>query len=160
MTSDTTSLVISPRYVSSSLERQQALASGLMFSSVAKIHLNTVPTASNLNVAQTFVENTTLNLTPIVITDPNTTQTFIATLTLSNPSAGSLTVVAAGSPTVTPTFSAGVWTAIGSFNSVNACLSIVQFVPAANFNGNFTIVTSVNDGSQTVTGSKIMTAAT
>ncbi|MBK6752951.1 MAG: hypothetical protein IPG69_05045 [Flavobacteriales bacterium] len=68
--------------------------------------------------------------------------TTTATLTLSNVSAG----FTATSGAVTSTFSAGVWTASGAIANVNTLLAGVTFVPAANFNMNFNIVSSVSDG--------------
>ena len=107
--------------------------------------------ASQLSTEEEYVQNVTKNLTPIVITG-NTNVT--ARLTLSDLSAGNLSVVAAGDPLVTPTFSAGVWTATGSISSVNACLNILQFVPSNNYNSFFTIATTVFDTATTLTGSK------
>ena len=81
-----------------------------------------------------------------------------ATLTLSNPSAGSLSTGTSGTVTSTYNSVIGVWTASGAIADVNTLLAGVSFVPPANFNANFTIATSVSDGvTAPVTGSKPMT---
>ena len=117
--------------------------------------VNDAPTATNLNTAETYTEDTALNLSDIVVTDvdsPNVT----ATLTLSNAAAGSLNTGTSG--TVTSTFAAGVWTASGALADVNTLLAAVTFTPTLNFNGNFSIATSVTDNvAPAVTGSKAMT---
>ena len=117
--------------------------------------VNDAPGATNLSAAETYVEDTTLNLTDIVVSDVDSA-TVTATLTLSNTAAGSLTTGTSGA--VTSTFSAGVWTASGAIASVNTLLAGVSFVPASNFNSNFTIATSVSDGvAAPVTGTKNVT---
>jgi VCBS repeat-containing protein len=116
---------------------------------------NDVPTATNLSAAQSYTEDTALNLTDIVVSDVDNAG-VTATLTLSNLSAGSLSTATAG--TVTSTFSGGVWTATGAIADVNTLLAGVTFNPTANFNGSFTIATSVSDGvSAAVTGTKVIT---
>ena len=50
-----------------------------------------------------------------------------------------------------------MWTASGAIADVNTLLAGVSFVPALNFNANFTIATSVSDGALSVTGSKAVT---
>ncbi|MBK9074017.1 MAG: PKD domain-containing protein [Flavobacteriales bacterium] len=116
---------------------------------------NDAPTATNLSAAESYTEDVSLNLINIVVSDVDHATTT-ATLTLSNVSAGSLSTATSGA--VTSTFSAGVWTASGAIANVNTLLAGVTFVPAANFNMNFNIVTSVSDGvAAPVTGSKPMT---
>src|SRR4029079_7651485 len=113
------------------------------------------PTATNLSAAETYTEDTPLNLVDIVASDidsPNVT----ATLSLSNTAAGSLSTATSGA--VTSTFSAGVWSASGPIANVNSLLAGVTFTPAANFNASFTISTNINDGAGgIVSGSKAMT---
>ena len=50
-----------------------------------------------------------------------------------------------------------MWTASGAIADVNTLLAGVSFIPALNFNANFTIATSVSDGARAVTGSKAVT---
>ena len=118
---------------------------------------NTPPTATNLSVSETYTEDTPLNLTDIVITDtdsPNVT----ATLALSNPTAGSLNTSSSNGVTSTYDSQTGVWTASGAIADVNALLAGLTFTPAANFNGNFTVSTSVSDNiAAPITGSKSFT---
>ena len=125
-----------------------------VFTTINVTAVNDAPTATNLSAAENYVEDTPLNLTDIVASDIDSA-TVTARLTLSNPAAGTLSTGTSGS--VTSTFAAGVWTATGSIADVNALLAAVSFNPAANFNGSFTIATSVSDGSLEVTGSKTFT---
>ena len=61
---------------------------------------------------------------------------------------------------MTSTYNAGtgVWSATGAIADVNALLAGLTFTPASNFNGNFTIATSVSDGvAPAITGIKAFT---
>ncbi|MEJ7593995.1 MAG: DUF4347 domain-containing protein, partial [Planctomycetaceae bacterium] len=117
--------------------------------------VNDAPTASNLNSAETYTEDTALNLTDIVVGDVDNAS-VTATLTLSNTAAGSLNTGTSGAVTSTYNAGTGVWSASGAIADVNTLLAALTFTPAANFNSNFTIATSVSDGSLSVTGSKAM----
>ncbi len=120
-------------------------------------NVNESPTATNLSAAQTYTEDTTLNLTDIVISDVDSAS-VTATLTLSNAAAGSLNTGTSGAVTSTYNAGTGIWTASGATASVNTLLAGLTFTPALNFNSNFTIATSVSDGvAAAVTGSKAMT---
>ncbi len=116
---------------------------------------NAAPSATNLSAAQTYTEDTALNLTDIVISDVDSAS-VTATLTLSNTAAGSLSTATSGAVTSTYVAGTGVWTASGALANVNTLLAGVTFNPASNFNGNFTIATSVSVAAA-VTGSKAMT---
>ena len=118
--------------------------------------LAVAPSATNLSAAETYTEDTPLNLVDIVVTDGDSATTT-ATLTLSNVSAGSLTTGTSGSVTSTYIAGTGVWTASGTIADVNVLLAGVTFVPASNFNASFSITTSVTDGVGTVSGSKAVT---
>ena len=123
--------------------------------SIAVTDVNTAPTATNLNAAETYIEDTALNLTDIVVTDVDSTDITV-TLALSDPAAGHLNTASAGA--VTSTYGGGVWTASGAVADVNALLAGVTFTPSANYNGTITLAASVSDGVSTpVTGVKIMT---
>jgi hypothetical protein len=119
--------------------------------------INLPPSASNLNAPESYTENTPLNLTDIAVSDidsPNVT----VTLTLSDTSAGVLSTAVSGSVTSTYNAATGVWSASGAIGDVNALLANVTFTPAANYNGNFTIATSVADGvAPPITGMKNVT---
>ena len=117
--------------------------------------MNDAPTATNLSAAETYTEDTALNLINIVVSDVDSAN-VTATLTLSNVAAGSLSTGTSGA--VTSTFVGGVWTASGAIANVNTLLAGVTFTPALNFNSNFTIATSVSDGvAPAITGVKNMT---
>ena len=119
--------------------------------------VNDAPSASNLSAGETYTEDTALNLTDIVISDVDSAN-VTATLTLSNTAAGSLNTGTSGVVTSTYNAGTGVWTASGAVADVNTLLATLTFTPAANFNSNFTIATSVSDGvAAPVTGSKAMT---
>ncbi|QXW31549.1 cadherin-like domain-containing protein [Aeromonas sanarellii] len=119
--------------------------------------VNDAPTATNLNAAETYTEDTPLNLTDIVASDIDSA-TITATLTLSNTAAGSLSTAISGAVASTYNDATGVWTATGATADVNALLAGVTFTPAANFNDNFSIATSISDGvAAPIIGSKFFT---
>jgi hypothetical protein len=121
-------------------------------------NVNVAPVATHLDTAETYFEDTRLRLSEIAITDGNGGDTITATLTLSNPAAGKLSTGTSGAVTATYNAATGVWTAVGGLADVNALISKVQFKPAANFSGDFTIATSVTDGySAPLTGIKSFT---
>src|SRR5438477_587214 len=100
--------------------------------------VNDAPTATNLSAAETYTEDTALNLIDIVASDVDSAN-ITATLTLSNVAAGSLTTATSGAVTSTYNAGTGVWSASGAIADVNALLAGVTFNPALNFNSNFTI---------------------
>ncbi len=113
--------------------------------------------ATNLSAAETYTEDTPLDLTDIVVSDADSVNVTV-TLTLSVPAAGSLNTGTSGS--VTPTYNSvtGAWSASGAIADVNSLLAGLTFTPALNYNSNFTIVTSVDDGlAPVITGIKSMT---
>ena len=121
------------------------------------IAVNDAPTASNLNAAESFTEDTPLNLTNIVVSDVDSA-TVTATLTLSAPAAGSLNTATSGAVTSTYNAATGIWSASGAIANVNTLLAGLTFTPALNYNSNFSIATSVNDGvAPAITGTKSMT---
>ena len=115
--------------------------------------INDASTATNLSAVEAYTEDSPLNLTDIVVTDIDTAS-ITATLTLSNTGAGSLNTGTSNG--VTSTFNAGVWTVAGAVADVNTLLAGLIFTPENDFNANFTITTSINDGNA-ITGSKIFT---
>src|SRR5207244_659215 len=119
--------------------------------------VNDAPTATNLSAAETYTEDTALNLIDIVASDVDSAN-ITATLTLSNVAAGSLTTATSAAVTSTYNAGTGVWSASGAIADVNALLAGVTFNPALNFNSNFTIATSISDGAApAITGVKAMT---
>ena len=136
---------------------------GLTVTSIEQVEIVTVgssnapPTATGLSAAETYIEDTPLNLTDIVVSDADSA-TVTVTLTLSNPTAGALSIATSGAVTSSYNAATGVWSATGATASVNALLAGVTFTPASNFNGDFTVATSVSDGvAPAVTGSKSFT---
>ena len=116
--------------------------------------VNDAPVATNLSTAETYTEDTPLNLVDIVVSDVDSAN-VTATLTLSSAAVGSLSTAHAGAVTSTYNSGTGVWTASGAIADVNALLAGVTFTPAANFSGSFSIATSVSDGvAAAVTGTK------
>ena len=121
---------------------------------------NTAPGATNLSSAEGYTEDTALNLTDIVITDPDSANTISATLTLSDSAAGSLNTGTSGAVSSTFNAGTGVWSASGPLADVNSLLATLTFTPAPHHNSNFSIATSVSDGEAlAVTGSKAMTGS-
>ena len=119
--------------------------------------VNDAPTATNLNAAESYIEDTALNLTNIVVSDVDSANVTV-TLTLSNTAAGSLSTGTSGAVTSTYVAGTGVWTASGGIADVNTLLAGVTFNPASNFNSNFSIATSVSDGiAAPITGTKNVT---
>ena len=132
--------------------------SNIATSTITIAAVNNAPTATNLNTAETYTEDTPLNLTDIVVTDVDSANTTV-TLTLSDIAAGSLTTATSGA--VTSTFVGGIWTASGAITNVNILLAGVTFNPTLNYNSNFSIATSVTDGlAPVITDSKSFTAIT
>lgn len=119
---------------------------------------NSPPTATAMNAAETYTEDQALDLSDIVISDPDDSTTT-ATLSLSNPGAGTLSTGTSGSVTSTYNTSSGVWQASGAINDVNNLLAAILFTPSNHFDSNFTIATEVSDGiAPSITGSKSLTA--
>ena len=115
---------------------------------------NHAPNVANLTIAEAFTKDTPLNLTNIAITDPDS-DAVTATLTLSDSAAGSLSTATSGTVTSTYDPATGVWTANGALADVNTLLADLTFIPAAGFNGAFTINTSISDGvAEPLLGSK------
>ncbi len=118
--------------------------------------VNDAPVATNLSASESYTEDTPLNLIDIVVSDVDSAN-VTATLTLSSAAVGSLSTASAGAVTSTYNAGTGVWTASGAIADVNALLAGVTFTPAANFNGSFSIATSVSDGALATTGTKAFT---
>ncbi|MDB5204014.1 MAG: outer rane adhesin like protein [Candidatus Taylorbacteria bacterium] len=134
------------------------LAIVLFIGNVDKVFAtNSAPGGTNLSAAETYTEDTALNLIDIVTSDVDS-DPLTVTLILSNPAAGSLNTGTSGAVTSTYNAGTGVWTASGAISSVNTLLAGLTFTPTSNYNSNFTISTSVSDGiAPAVTGSKAMT---
>ncbi len=103
----------------------------------------TSTTPANQTSAQSYTEDTSLNLVDLVVTDPDGETTV--TMTLSNPAAGGLTTGTSGDATATFDPDSGVWSAVGAVADVNALLAAVEFEPAKNFNDDLTVAISITD---------------
>ena len=132
-----------------------AIDSNIATVTITVTPVNDAPTATNLSAAETYTEDTALNLTNIVVSDVDSANVTV-TLTLSDVAAGALNTATSGA--VTSTFVGGVWTAAGALADVNTLLAGLTFTPALNYNANFTIATSVSDGvAAPLSGTKTMT---
>ena len=125
---------------------------------VTVANTNEAPTATNMNADQTTAEDNVLDLTDIVVADPEG-DNIMATLTLTNNAQGMLTTGATTTfGATTPTMANGVWMATGTVADVNDALAAVQFIPAPNFSGQVNISTYVTDNaSQAIAGMKTVT---
>ncbi|RFC31260.1 MAG: hypothetical protein DID91_2727704214 [Candidatus Nitrotoga sp. MKT] len=128
----------------------------IKFAGAACATVNQPPSATNLSAAETYTEQSPLNLTNIVVSDVDSAN-VTAKLTLSNAAFGSLTTASAGTVTSTYAAGTGIWTATGPIADVNTLLAGVTFTPTANFSGAFTIATEVTDGVSAISGLKTMT---
>jgi len=107
---------------------------------------NDVPLATNLTQAKIYTEDDgSVEFDDIVVSDVDANDRITATLTLANPVAGALTT----SGTASYTANTGIWIIMGTVSEVNAALAAVSFVPAANFELNTTITTSIRDSAGT-----------
>lgn len=118
--------------------------------------VNELPGATNMSAAETYTEETSLNLIDIVVSDIDQNP-VTATLTLSSSTAGTLSTSTSGIVTSTFNTGTGVWTASGDIPDVNNLLAGLIFNPARNFSSDFTIATRVSDGTASTTGTKAMT---
>ncbi len=146
-----------PRTVSVILTDGNGGVSNTATRSISVAAVNDAPLATNLSAAESYTEDTALNLTDIVISDLDSA-TVTATLTLSLPGAGSLNTATSGIVTSTYNAGTGLWSADGAIADVNVLLAALTFTPTADFNAGFTIATSVSDGvAAPITGSKVFT---
>ena len=139
----------------SNIPPNESTAALSLASTVTVIAVNDGPAATNLNAAEFYTQGFALKLTSIVVSDVDSPNVSV-TLTLSDVNAGSLNTATAGA--FTSTFAGGVWSASGPIANVNSLLSGLIFTPAATYNSNFSIATSVSDGvAVAVTGVKNVT---
>ncbi|MES2793576.1 MAG: Ig-like domain-containing protein, partial [Planctomycetota bacterium] len=103
---------------------------------------NDQTTATNLNPTGTFIEDggaQAVGTTAIVVADPDTNDEITVTLTLPNTTPG--TLAAPGG-----VFNSGVLTITGTATQVNTALAAITFTPGANYNADFVIAVSIQDG--------------
>ena len=106
---------------------------------------NSAPTATNLSKPEFYTEDESIFLAPIFVNDVDSTDLTV-TLVISDPAAGTLSVSTAGSVTSSFDKSTGFWFASGPQISLNTLLYDLKFTPAPNYDGEFSISTSVSDG--------------
>src|SRR5205823_10293000 len=114
------------------------------------------PSATNFSGLETYTVVTPLNLVDIFALSLHGALP-ISTLTVSDPSLGSLSTATSGSVTSSYNAVMGVWTASGPIAAVNSLLAGVTFTPAPNVNASFSIATDVSDGALSVAGNKSVT---
>ncbi len=105
---------------------------------------NDAPTATNMTQTKAYREgDASVALDDIVVTDSDTGETITATLTLSDPAAGSLSATSGNGETYTS--ATGVWTVTSDVSTVNAALAAVAFEPAADNDADATVATNIKD---------------
>jgi hypothetical protein len=108
-------------------------------------------TATNVSQTHTYTTDAAnVALDPIVVSDTSAAATITASLTVANPTAGSLTAASGNGETYNAT--TGVWTVSGSIASVSAALAAVAFVPTASNAADTTIAVKITDDTSSSQG--------
>jgi len=106
---------------------------------------NDAPEITPASTSVTYTEgDIEVDLPNLTVDDPDPDEIVTATLTLSHPEAGVLTVV----PGAHYDADTGVWTFTGSVADVNAALALVKFIPEPNNDVNVTVSLAVADGGE------------
>lgn len=106
---------------------------------------NDAPEITPASTSVTYTEgDIEVDLPNLTVADPDPDEIVTATLTLSHPDAGVLTVV----PGAHYDAGTGVWTFSGSVADVNAALALVKFIPEPNNDVNVTVSLAVADGGE------------
>ncbi|MGE3853724.1 MAG: beta strand repeat-containing protein, partial [Planctomycetota bacterium] len=107
--------------------------------------VNDQPTASNTTQAKAWTEgDASVALDDIVVGDADTGEQITATLTLSDPLAGSLSTGGGGNYTA----GTGVWTITDTVANVNTALAAVTFDPATDRDTDASIAVDIRDGEE------------
>jgi VCBS repeat-containing protein len=122
-----------------------AFSTGSNTASLTVTPVNDTPTATNLTQSLILSEGTSSAALGIVVADVDTGDIITATLTVTTPSAGSLTT----SGTATYAAGTGIWQITGSVAAVNAALAAVTFVPTPFSDVGTTITTHIQDAAGT-----------
>src|SRR5256886_2399154 len=112
---------------------------------ITRTPVNDAPTATNLSAAETYTEDTVLNLIDIVASDVDSAN-ITATLTLSHVAAGSLTTATSGAVTSTYNVGTGVWSASGAIAVFKTLRPAPRSNPSPNSTRFRSIATSISDG--------------
>lgn len=107
--------------------------------------VNDAPIAANADAAETYTEDQALNLIDIVVSDPDDSNVTVR-LELSSGVIGSFSVETIGATTSTFDAGTGEWNASGPLGDVNTLLQNLVFTPGPDFNSDFTVEVSANDG--------------
>ncbi|RMF78435.1 MAG: hypothetical protein D6744_10120, partial [Planctomycetota bacterium] len=114
---------------------------------VDRATFNDGPWATNTSQTKTYTEDdASVALDDIVTSDPDSGDQITATLTLADPSAGSITATSGNGETYNA--GTGVWTITNSPATVNAALAAAAFIPAADYDVNTTIAVNIADGGE------------
>ena len=130
--------------------------------------VNDAPSATNLTQSLSFTEDdASMDIDDIVVTevdtyvsslDDGTLEQITATLTVSDTSAGSLSTRSSGTESYDS--STGIWTIVATtVSDVNDALAEVQYIPATDWEYDFTISVLLEDsGSEQLSGTISVTA--
>ncbi len=99
---------------------------------------------TNATQNNTVTEEVVFDPADITVTTNESTTTV--TLTLSAAAAGAFNVATSNAVTSTYNAGTGIWQASGAVADVNALLAGLQFTPATDYDQNFTVAVSVDDG--------------
>ncbi|MCB1800626.1 MAG: tandem-95 repeat protein [Gammaproteobacteria bacterium] len=111
--------------------------------------INDAPGATNLTSTSNYTEGAaSVGITDIVVSDVDTGDTIMATLTLADTSTGSLSanngaIYDGGT---------GIWTITGNVATVNTALANLVFNPATDNDQDTTIAVSIDDGDEDTSG--------
>src|SRR5690606_11796750 len=112
--------------------------------------VNDAPTATGMSQSHSATEDgAAIELDDIVVADVDGHDTITATLTLSDPAAGSLSTGTFGAATSMFDATTGVWTVTGSVADVNAAMAAVTLTLSADYDRSFTIATRIRDAAGT-----------
>ena len=105
--------------------------------------VNDQTSATNTTITTAYTEDdSSVDLTDIVVSDVDSGETVTATLTLADTAAGTLTT----SGGATYTAGTGVWTITDTVANVNLALAAVSFTPTANQDQDTTLSVNIADG--------------
>jgi len=110
--------------------------------------------ATNLSAPEGYIEDVPLSLQDIVVS-AGIGATVSVSLELSDPAVGQLAADSGGP--IAWTFADGVWSASGDVDTLNVLLASLRFLPAADFNGDFQLAVTVDDGATSLSGVKVFT---
>jgi len=105
--------------------------------------VNDPPTATNMNQTHELLEDGSVDLDDIVVDDVDTGETITVTLTLADPTYGTLTASTGNGETYNT--DTGVWMVTGNPDQVNSALAGISFIDAPNNDISTSVTTHVED---------------